>query len=71
MFNAVYKDEMKDEVVDSKPARAVVPLPPEDTAEREQEKRHRNVAVICVARFPAPEAARAPMGILEDRMERE
>lgn len=34
---------------------AVVPLPPEDTAEREQEKR-----------FPAPEAARAPMGILED-----
>ncbi|CAK9007974.1 unnamed protein product [Durusdinium trenchii] len=36
---------------------AVVPLPPEDTAEREQEKR---------TGFPAPEAARAPMGILED-----
>lgn len=33
----------------------VVPLPAEETAEREREKR-----------FPAPEAARAPMGILED-----
>lgn len=33
----------------------VVPLPAEETAEREREKR-----------FPAPEAARAPMGILEE-----
>lgn len=33
----------------------VVPLPAEETAERGREKR-----------FPAPEAARAPMGILED-----